>query len=134
MSSAHIVHLLRCIVHQVRISNPISYLDADGFTTMCVHSHLLLSYPLPPKFGKACVTRFSCLIVGSQQPEASHRIPKAAVGSGVDACLFDAVEHAMGDLGDSIEDEALLGSDISSRDASLQFVLQRGVLKDEAIR
>ena len=80
------------------------------------------------------MTRFTFFVVGSQQPGARHRIPKATMSLGVDAGLFEAIEYAMGGLGSGIDDETLLGIKIHRRDAGFQFVLQRGALDVEASR
>ena len=109
--------------------------NADGVTvnvrTLPLTAQL---FPLPLKLKETRATRFTFFVVGSQQPEARHRIPKATMSPGVDAGLPEAIEYAMGDLGSGIDNETLLGIKIRRRDAGFQFVLQRGVLEVEASR
>ena len=79
------------------------------------------------------MTGFTRFVVSSQQPETSHRIPKTAVGPGIDACLINAVKYAMRDLGDRVESEALLCI-ARGRDSGFKFILQGSVLEVEAVR
>ena len=80
------------------------------------------------------MTRLPLFVMGSQQPEARHRVLEAAMSPGVNAGPLEAIEYAMCDIRSRIEDETLLDVKICRRDAGFQFVLKRGVLEVEASR
>ena len=89
--------------------------------------------PLLPKLGEAGVTRLTLLLTASEPTETRHRRLEAAVGTGIDAGLIEAVEYTMCELSCGVQDVALLRVLIHRRDASTKLLFQSGVLDVEAL-